>query len=85
MFSGPPGMAVSTVLTRLPVPSVHPPAFELSNRSSLMSSTLRGKTRCEVGYWQSAHFETTNTTRSVGLPTTVERLQNGGIYHTPFT
>jgi len=43
MFQGPPGVAVPTLLPRLPVASVHRPAFGLSNRSPLMPSTLRGK------------------------------------------
>jgi len=40
MFRGPPGVAVPTVMLRLPVPSVHPPAFEHSRRRSGQSSGL---------------------------------------------
>jgi len=40
MSRGPPGVAVprSTVLPRLPVPSLHPPAFELSQGRSCQST-----------------------------------------------
>jgi len=34
MFRGPAGMAVPTVMSRLPAPSVHPHGFELSSSSS---------------------------------------------------
>jgi len=37
---GPTGVAVPTVLRRLPVPSVHPPAFALSNHSVLLSGDV---------------------------------------------
>jgi len=40
MFGGPPGVAALTVLPRLPVPSVFPPAFELSQGRSGQSSGL---------------------------------------------
>ena len=38
MFRDPPGVAVSTVLPMIPVPSLHPPAFELSQGRSCQSS-----------------------------------------------
>jgi len=40
MFRGPPGVAVTTVLHRLLVASVHRPAFGLSNRTVLCSGDV---------------------------------------------
>jgi len=57
MFGGPHGVEV---LPTLPVPSVHHPAFELSNRRiPLMPSTLRGNQPDAKLLAITEHFETT--------------------------